>query len=210
MSVLTIFGASGGTGRALTEEALSRHHRVRAFVRRGGSALDRVGVDEIVGALADTDAVARAVAGADAVCCVFGPRPPFTEVFCEAATEVIVAAMRPSGCSRLVCQTGAMVGPYPGNRTRIFELMSCVYWRRSPAAMADRDGQERVVRGSGLAWTLVKPPRLTDSTKRGDLKAGPDVKVGLLSSVSRGSLARFIMDAIESEAWKGQTVFVKE
>lgn len=73
---------------------------------------------------------------------------------------------------------------------------------------ADREHQEAIVRESGLRWTIVKPPRLTESARRPVVHPGSEVRVGLLSSVSRLDLARLIVDEIEAPRFAGQAVFV--
>ncbi len=148
--------------------------------------------------------------GAAAVCCVFGQRPPYRDVFCEAATRTIVGAMRAAGCDRLVCQTGAMIGSGQGlRRSRPMEWMARSFERRHPAIAHDRAAQERIVLESGLRWTIVKPPRLTGGRARGRVRAAPDLPVGLLSSIRRADLAAFLLHETETCAFLRRRVVVK-
>jgi putative NADH-flavin reductase len=62
---------------------------------------------------------------------------------------------------------------------------------------------------SGLDWTIVKPPRLTDSSPQGQAQASSSLRVGLLSKVSRASLAAFILDEIQTGRFVRQRIFVK-
>jgi putative NADH-flavin reductase len=146
--------------------------------------------------------------GADAVCCLFGPRPPGNDAFCAEATRTIVEAMRRQGVRRLICQTGAMIGAYPQNRSRALQWMALAFERRRPAVAADRSEQEKVVRESGLDWTLVKPARLTDGPRTRRTRIGPDLRVGLLSKISRSNLAAVILEEIGTPAFARQAVFV--
>src|SRR3954467_3846409 len=65
----TIFitGATGLVGSHAAEEAIGRGHRVRALVRATSDTrwLDRLGVEQVVGDLADPDALRRGAQGAD-------------------------------------------------------------------------------------------------------------------------------------------------
>src|SRR5829696_7832861 len=65
----TIFitGATGLVGSHAAEEALRRGHRVRALVRSSSDTrwLDRWGVEQVVGDLADPEALRRGAEGAD-------------------------------------------------------------------------------------------------------------------------------------------------
>jgi len=206
--VLAVFGITGGTGRAIAREAATRGWTVRGFVRPDGRAPDGISRAHLVrGIFSDRKRVSETVTGADAVCVVVGPRPPYTDVFCAAATEAVVAAMHDAGVRRLVCQTGAMIGA--GNRTWPFAWMARAFARRQPAAARDRIEQERVVQDSGLDWTLVKPPRLTHTTPGHVVEAGPALRVGLLSTLARADLAAFTLDAIEQSRHVGARVFVR-
>lgn len=165
-------------------------------------------VEIIEGSLASADHVELCLKGCDAAICVFGQRPPYTDIFCQAATGVIVASMQKLGVKRLVCQTGGMAGEYPANRTLPFRLMVSMFNRRLPLVASDRADQEDAVRQSGLVWTIVKPSRLTNGKAKGRWLAGPDVRVSLLSSVARDDLAEFLLQETLNPQFAGQAVFI--
>ncbi|NGZ97499.1 MAG: hypothetical protein CV089_15500 [Nitrospira sp. WS110] len=75
--------------------------------------------------------------------------------------------------------------------------------------MRNREEQERLVESSVLDWTIVKPPRLTDSLPRGRVYASASLLVGLLSKISRADLAAFILDEIQTGRFVRQRIFVK-
>jgi len=207
---LAIFGSSGATGRVLVSHALKKGFNVRTLVRKKSSVVfEPGGVAVVEGALSSQENVLATLHGCDAVICVFGPRPPYADIFCEHATSIIVAAMQQSGMQRLLCQTGGMIGEYRENRTLPFQLMADMFKRHSPQVASDRVGQERVVMHSGLAWTIVKPPRLTDGAAKGKWQAGKEVRLGMLSSISRDDLADFLLSETMSPQYVGQAVFVR-
>lgn len=207
---IAIFGGSGATGKVLISHALSKGLKVRALARRAGSigrTSDRLVILE--GALSNPADAMKTLQGCGAAICVFGPRPPYADIFCEQATETIVSAMQQLGVQRLLCQTGGMIGDYPANRTLPFQLMAYMFKRHLPQVASDRVGQENVVISSGLAWTIVKPPRLTDGAARGRWSAGTDVRLGMLSSISRDDLADFLLAETVMPQYAGQAVFVR-
>jgi putative NADH-flavin reductase len=209
LHTIAIFGGSGATGMALIRHALIRGIKVRALVRNANSMNIKSGLVEIIeGSLASADHVELCLQGCDAAICVFGQRPPYTDIFCEAATRVIVASMRKLGVKRLVCQTGGMTGEYPANRTLPFRLMVAMFNRRLPRVASDRAGQEDTVRQSGLVWTIVKPSRLTNGRANGKWRVGPDVRVSLMSSIARDDLAEFLLQETLDPQFAGQAVFV--
>jgi putative NADH-flavin reductase len=207
MTTVAIFGVSGRTGQALAAGARARGWAVRGFGRI--SSVVPVGTVMIHGVYDDAVRVREVVRGADAVCCVFGPRPSSADIFCAAATRAVIAAMADTGCLRLLCVTGAMVGDAPSRSLLMSWMVGIHRWWR-PQAARDRVEQEDAVTGSMLDWTLIKPPRLTEGGPTARIAAGPDVPVGILSSISRADLATFLLDAIADPAHLHQRVIVKQ
>jgi len=206
---LTVFGGTGRTGRKVIEQALTRGYRVRILCRTAGAlAVPHPDLEVLAGSLTDPKAVERSLTGSRAVVIVFGPRPPYQEIFCADATATILNAMRQCGVRRVVCVTGAMIGEGV-RRSWAFERLARYFRRRAPALAADRAEQERLVKTSGLDWTLVKPPRLAASAGTGRYSAGAQVRVGLLSRISREDLARFILDELNSTENLGRAVVIR-
>jgi putative NADH-flavin reductase len=72
---LTIFGATGGTGKRLLERAIAEGHEVTAFVRNPSRMKARhEQLDVVVGDVFDPAAVEGVVAGKEAVISVLGSR----------------------------------------------------------------------------------------------------------------------------------------
>lgn len=131
---LALFGGSGATGQQIIAQAVQQGILIRGLVRES-SSLGEHGeyVVQITGSLDDPDALDQALEGANAVSIVFGPKPPYKDIFCAAATESILRAMHRAGIQRVICQTGAMIGTYPRKRTLLFDLMARFYRRTVPS-----------------------------------------------------------------------------
>ncbi len=208
---LAVFGATGRTGQALVAAALAHGWQVRAFVRtQAGARLPLpAGLKVVHGDPRQAPDIAATVHGTDGVCCVFGPRPPYNHAFCAPLTRRIVEAMRGEGVRRIVCVTGAMIGTMPANTSRAMRAMAAAVRRRLPAIAADRAEQEMVVMGSGLDWTLVKPPRLTDGPRTKTVHADPALPIGLMSRITRADLAEFVFRAAAHDRFVAQRVYVR-
>ena len=71
---LVVFGASGGVGGHVVEQALSRGHEVVAVARSAGKLTVRdAKLTAVAGELSDRDAIGAAVRGADGVISALGP-----------------------------------------------------------------------------------------------------------------------------------------
>lgn len=208
-NTLTIFGINGRTGREIARIAIGEGWKVRGFARPKSQVQNNIDNLQIVRAsYSDLDRIENTIADTEAVCCVIGPRPPYTEVFCAAATAVIIEAMNRTGCRRLICQTGAMIGSAP-NRSTPMQWMARAFAIRRPEVARDRVEQERIVESSDLDWTIVKPPRLTNSPSRDQIEASPTLRVGLMSRICRVDLATFILNEVQTSRFERQRVFVK-
>jgi hypothetical protein len=107
---LIVFGATGGTGRALVEQGLAAGHDVAAFVRNP-DRLRVTGEPEVIqGDLADAAAVERALRGRDVVLSGLGTRPWRHQDICSEGTRAIVAGMRAAGVRRIVVLSSMGVG----------------------------------------------------------------------------------------------------
>jgi putative NADH-flavin reductase len=206
---ICIFGASGATGSELSKQALERNLDVVAFVR-SEAARKRLppGVTVVVGNILDLPDVVRAIQGVEAVICVIGPRPAAPDVYCADAMQKILEAMKANGVSRVICVTGAMIGDYP-RLSWFMRSMKNSYQKQQPALARDRAEQEKCLETSGLDWTIVKPPRLTNSKGFGHVRFGEEIKVGAMSSLSRNDLSRFLLDEIELRKHIGKKVIVQ-
>jgi len=106
MNVL-VTGGGGFLGKAIVERLVSRGDHVRSFSRSHHQSLDELGVETVLGDLADADAVDRAVAGCDLVFHVAakpGIWGPYLDYYLPnvVGTKNILGACRKFGVKRLV------------------------------------------------------------------------------------------------------------
>ncbi|MGY1609435.1 NAD(P)-dependent oxidoreductase [Geodermatophilus sp. SYSU D00700] len=168
---MLVVGATGGSGRAAVEALTARGHEVTAFARRASAArAGRPGVRAVDGDATVPADVARAVRGQDAVVVTLGisehplrvrlrgsrGTPPDVR---SRGTAAVVAAMREQGVSRLVVQSSYGVGE---TRDRLPLSARLVFALLLRPQIDDHERQERLVRDSGLDWTIVQPVYLTD------------------------------------------------
>lgn len=199
---LLVLGATGRTGRQILEVARARGHAVTAFVRSPNKV--PAGPTVVAGDPRAPAALARALAGHDAVLSALGPAPSaairrgtlLTD--CAAST---VAAMTAAGVERLAVVSAAILYPEPSGFP--YDL---VRWALRPLG-EDLRGMEAVVAGSDLAWTVVRPPRL-------DARADPSHRAAVGALPERGTvlsfrgLATFLVDAVEERTYVRDVVGV--
>jgi putative NADH-flavin reductase len=201
---LTIFGATGRTGRQLLTRALEAGHEVTAFVRdpsKLGVTHSRLRVMQ--GDVYDASVVEDATKGQDAVLSALGPVRGGPKGVMGAAARNIVAGMKSTGVRRLVTLTGAGVAQ-PGDEPKLFNrFMSLMLNTFARDVLVDSAEYARIVRASGLDWTIVRVPMLTDGPRTGTYRVG---MVGIDDGprISRADVAAFMLRQLEPDA-KPQT-----
>ena len=200
---LAIFGATGGTGRHLVDEALQAGHQVRALVRTPGTFAAHPSLEVASGTLAQADLVAATVRGADAVISVLGARKGEAAPICTDGIRSIVQAMGAAGTRRLLA-----LSTYGASETRHASWFIRFVRMAIAAKMRDKDGMEALVRTSMLDWTLVRPPMLTDGARSGAWRAGTALVPGMGARLSRADLAAFLLQEALAGQYVGQAVVV--
>ena len=195
---IAVFGATGGTGVQVVEQALDAGHQVTAVARRPGGleAHDRLRV--IVGSLNEVAVVDDAVQGQDAVISALGSDRRGVTTVCTDATRSVVQAMRERAVSRLV-----VVSAYGAAETHDRSLYSTLLWAMKAGSMRDKETMEAVVRGSWLYWTIVRPTALTNGSRTNSYRAGTDLPVGLRSRIARADVAAFLLRETVAPAFTG-------
>ena len=71
--------------------------------------------------------------------------------------------------------------------------------------MRDKDTMEALIRASRVDWTILRPPALTNGSRTGSYRTGPDVKIKLRSKIPRADLADFLLHTATTGSFTGQT-----
>jgi len=195
---MLVVGATGALGRSVVDSALANGHEVTALARNPESAGLPAGVQVIKGDVLDAASIEPAVQGCNAVICALGtpsPRKPTTLL--EWGTANLIAAMTGTGVTRLVCVTLLGVGRSRPNTALLYRH---VILRVLAPMVPDKENQEQVVRNSGLAWVLVRPPTIIGlgSGPARVIREGERGRIGL---VSRTSLADLLVHAAGTDEY---------
>ena len=206
---ISIFGASGRTGRPLVEQALERGHEVVAFVRdaEGFSssveANDRLTVVE--GDAYGGDGVDRAIGGdgdpVDAVVSVLGQRSEGPDDLLAVAGRHMLDAMDRHGVERFVTLVGAGVREEGETVSLGGRVMGSLLKLLAREVLEDATAHVEAVRASDSDWTVVRGPRLTEAEHTGEFDHGTDLTLGARDAAARANVAEFILDCLESELY---------
>jgi nucleoside-diphosphate-sugar epimerase len=156
---LTIFGATGGTGRQLVQQALAAGHEVTAFVRNPSKlALQHDRLRLLQGDVVDAAAVERAVNGAQAVISTLNTSGSAQGIPITRGTQNILAAMGKYGVRRLVFSAPPSARDPQDTPDLRFKLMIGLVKLAAHAGYVDLVGAAQAVRDSAVDWTIVRLP----------------------------------------------------
>lgn len=197
---MALTGATGFLGAAVARELIARGWRVRALVRRWPAGLSGLGVELVIGDLSEAAALARLVAGVDAVVHVAGA------IKGDAAT-LERANVTGTGLLSAAWRASAPTAPFVH-----LSSMAAREATLSPYSASKRAGEE-VLRAAGGPLRILRPGaiygpgdletlkifRLADAPVQPMLN-GPAARVAL---VHVSDAARAAVDAIDGPAMTG-------
>ena len=192
---IAVLGATGRTGGLLVDRALERGMDVVALVRHDPDPPLDASVTVTLLDLRDQDAIAPALAGADAVVSAIGPVAGVTRTEISETTQAVVDAMVRTGVRRIVA---AANGTVLTDKEITGEYANLAAEHRRDAA---------ILRASGLDWTLLAAPYLTDDPATGEVATAVDAKAAG-RSLTRGDYAAALLDALDRSEWVGHIVGV--
>jgi uncharacterized protein YbjT (DUF2867 family) len=209
---IAVLGAAGGVGRHVVDRLQQRGHRVRAVIRRPPGHDRWAGVEIATADVLDPDAVAAALAGCDGAVWAVGGHDVARRALaghrrqadlCATGTGNVLQALADRAPARFVVVSSWGVGDSRQRLPLAFRYVVAPVLLR--AELADKQRQEELVRASDLAWTIVRPSRLTnaDTTR---YRVGARLRYTARSSTSRRSVADFVARCLDQSLHVFETV----
>lgn len=201
---LLVLGASGGCGQWLVRLAREQNHHVRALVRPGTQFDPPAGTETIRGEVLEEGIVDRALEGRDAVLSTLGIKRktswnPWSALasppnLTTRVAERLVEAMPRHNVHRVVVISAAGVGE------SIRHVHPVLRWMINHSSVAasyeDLQEMEAVFARSGLDWLAVRPTTLVAGPPTGSVQVVD--RYGMRSRISRGDVATWMLDAVET------------
>ena len=199
---IAVFGATGGTGKQIVEQALAAGHEVTVLVR--DSARLNVKHDKlylVIGDVLNTEKVEETLAGSEAVCCSLGNTANNPDFVVSDGTQNIIECMKKQEIKRLVIVSAMGVGDSRERVSLSFKMLMKTVLRK---AYEDKERQEQLVRESDLDWVIVRPGGLTNGPATGEYDFGLDTSISS-GQVSRADVAAFVLQQLTDDTFLYQT-----
>jgi putative NADH-flavin reductase len=198
---VTLFGATGYTGRNLVSELLDRGHSVVAVSRSGASDLAE-GVRVVAGDIQDAAVVDDATPGSQAILVAVPPPDEHGNRLVDALPALLEAAESEGARLGFVGNTGSL-SREPGGPRIVDEPDFNPAWRPGSIALSEvldalRDS------GTSVDWFFLSPPlgygSYAPGERKGEYRVGGDelvVDAEGVSFISGPDLATAIVDELE-------------
>jgi putative NADH-flavin reductase len=209
MKKIALFGASGQTGQQFLIQALEKGYLVKALVRNLNSISQKSpNLELIQGDVLNQIDVEKTIQGCDLVISLFGHVKNSPEWLQSDGTSNIIKAMKKYKIQKIVSLSGGGL-PYPEKDEPKFmdKVIRTIMKIAVPKVLNDANKHAELLRNSGLKWSVVRGPRLTNDSKVGQYRVGW-VGVNASTKIGRADLADFIVKQIEDDTFTYQMPFV--
>lgn len=189
---LAIFGATGGTGRHLVEQALEGGHKVTVLVRNPATfPIQHERLSIIQGDVRNLANVETVVAGQDTILSALGTNQHGPVMLCTDGIKHILSAMTRSQVRRLL-----VVSAYGAAESHHRNLYNLFLWTTLKEKMLDKERMEALIKHSDVDWTLIRPSFLTNGQQTQRYHSGTDLRMHVTSHISRANVAAFMLKTI--------------
>ncbi|WP_129115061.1 NAD(P)-dependent oxidoreductase [Halegenticoccus tardaugens] len=201
---VALFGADGRTGRRLLLRLLDVGHEVTALTRSPARLPDRSNLRTMRGDVRDTALVREAVRRQDAVVSALDGLTDGAErvPVVSTGTANVVDGMRATDVGRLVVVTGAGILQSPAGRLRLDDPLCRSF---HPELEAEHRKVYDTLSDTGLAWTAVCAPTITDDGAIGEYRTAVETLPEGGTRISADDLAAFVAAHLD-ERYVGKRV----
>lgn len=214
---IAIFGAGGATGSLLTKRCLAAGYHVTALLRTPEKFFLRSQVHVVQGSAFDPSSVLKTVEGADVVFSTLGAHSPLrNENVLPRAVPLIVEAMQQTAFQskpvlRIIVLGSAGALPNSLDKQPAWSrwiMQNILYKIFLKWPVAEQISQYATLSASDLDWTMVMPPKLTNSPARGAYRIDGDALPRNGIRISRADVADFMMQQIDNPQWVRKGVYI--
>lgn len=199
---IIVFGATGGVGKKVVEQAVENGFEVTAFVRTPSKLeVSHENLSVVKGDAFNRAEVAAAIAGHDAVVSCLGSSQGMkksTEL--QEMVKNIVAGMQEHGVERIVYTASAGIyGELPGVSGKL--MMGVL-----KNALKDHRAAVDSIEAHGLAYTIVRPMGLMNGPFSGKYREAAEGVPEKSKSISRADVAHFILKALNDKKYEKTSI----
>lgn len=215
---ILILGATGRTGRLLVEEALRRKHDVNVLISHASKLSSNPKLVSVFeGTPLNPHILAQAMKGCDAVLSTLNISRvsdfPWAKLrtsidFLSLSMKHIIYVAKQLNVERIIVTTAW--GVAETRRDIPFWFRWLIRFSNIRYPYLDHERQEKLLKDSGLKWTIVRPAGLIDDKKIKEVIVSLNNMPKPNLMISRFNTARYMMDILEQDLHIQQTPVISE
>lgn len=204
---IIVFGATGGVGRHVVNQALQAGYEVTAFVRD----LTKLQIENdhlhvVRGDATNAEEVSAAIAGHDAVVSCLGSNKMVAKsTQLEEMTQHIVAGMEAHHVKRIVYTASAGINnelPGVGGKMVMKMLQNVL--------TDHRHAVDLIQAHKDLQYTIIRPLGLTNDDYTGEYREAKEGVPENARNIPRADVAHFILKALGDDTYIGESVGIAQ
>lgn len=202
---IVLFGATGHVGTLFMEKALSAGHEVVAYARKPQKiTVSNPLLSVVAGDLQDKEKIEEVIRGVDAVVSVMGPLGYQNKLIFAPAYQHIISAMKKHGVKRLIALGTPSVPDANDRFNLVFWVLTVVVGVLIHNGYTDMKNLGQEIRESGLDWTIVRVPLLTNRAARGKVRVGYFGNGVTWFRLTRNDFADFLIKQLTDRTYVGR------
>lgn len=200
MNKIIVFGAAGGTGKKVVQQALQLGYEVKAIVRKPEILTVRHPKLTIVkGDVLQIDTFQNEMEDVNTVISCLGiPKVQPTTLYSESMVNII-AIMKRNAVRRILCVSSGAIDIPPNSSFIMTFLLKNVLQRIYKPVYADMNVMEEELKSSGLDYTIVRAPKLTDGKRTNNYRIVTQQPLKKIPTISRADLAGFMLKSVDDK-----------
>jgi putative NADH-flavin reductase len=200
MEKVIVFGATGGSGKQVVEQALEAGYEVKAIIRKPETFnINHPNLKIIKGDVLQPITFQDELKDVTAVMSCLGiPKVQPTTLYSE-SMENIIKVMKRCNVTRILCISSSAIDIPPKSSFIMTFLLKNVLQRIYKPVYADMTLMENKLKSSNLDYTIVRAPKLTDGKKTKKHRIVTQQPLKKIPTISRADLAAFMLNIINKD-----------
>ena len=195
---IIVFGSTGRTGRHLVQQGLDAGHIVTAIARDPAAVnIKHINLTIIKGDVLQPDTFEDIIRGHDTVFSAIGKDSIKPTSLYSQGISTIIAAMQKHKVMRLMSMSASAVATNP-RLSFLLKIATKILQRILKNPYADILRMDKIIKQSGLNYTIVRPPRLTNKALTGKYRFAINEWLPSCTSISRADLAHFMLQQVNN------------
>lgn len=195
MEKIIVFGASGGTGKEVVQQALERGYKVTVILRNPSLfKIEHKNLTVIKGDILEPATFKNEMTGnATFISCLGIPKIQETILYSQGVKNM-VHVMKATGSRRIICISSGAISTPPGSSIIMSFLLKNVLQRLYKPIYSDMQLMEDILSNSALDWTVIGAPKLTNGKKTGKYRVITNQPLKSIPKISRADMADYIVN----------------